>query len=367
MLILATLLDDLEQLAPPTRAADWDNVGLLLGDRAAEVQRVMTCLTVTPECTAEAIERGVQLIVSHHPILFRGVKRLTGGTPEGKMLLDLVRRDVAVYSPHTAFDNTVGGINEKLAQRLDMTACEPLRAEPSGRMCKLVVFVPDADLEKVSTALFNAGAGQIGEYRECSYRLNGTGTFFATEAANPTVGTRGRREEVPEWRLEVVCPESRVERVVTAMRQAHSYEEPAFDVYPLRVLTGRHGSGRVGRLSSPLRLEDLGRRVRESLRCGPVQLIGDVHREVERVAIVCGAGGELFQDAVKAHVDVFLTGEMRFHDYLSAQQHGVALCLPGHYATERFAVEELAVWLQGRYPQLEVFASRKEADPVHWV
>src|SRR5205085_2435360 len=178
--------------------------------------------------------------------------------------------------------------------------------------CKVVWFVPDKDLGRVSDALFAAGAGRIGEYSECSYRLSGTGTFFGSDASNPTLGEKGRREEVSEWRLEVVCPEAKVEAVVAALRQAHSYEEPAFDVYPLRPAGSKRGEGRVGVLPQPATLGDMARRVREILHSGPVQLIGDVAKTVQRVAIVCGAGGELMSDALRAKADVFLTGEMRF-------------------------------------------------------
>lgn len=363
---VADIVRFLECFAPSDLAADWDNVGLLLGDRAARVKGVMTCLTVTPESAAEAVESDAQLIVTHHPILFRGAKRLTADHPEGRMLLALARAGVAVCSPHTAFDNTRGGINELLAGRLRLTEVVPLRRREGPRQCKVVVFVPDADLARVAEALFAAGAGHIGEYRECSYRLEGTGTFFGSEAANPTVGKKGRREEVKEWRLEVVCPESRVEPVVAALRKAHSYEEPAFDIYPLRPAAAV-GEGRVGRLPRPTTLRKLARTVKGFLKSGPVQAVGDPEQEVQRVAIACGAGGEFLTDAVRARAEALLTGEARFHDYLAARAQGLGLILPGHYATERCGVEELALRLAKEWPDLEVWASQRESDPVSWV
>ncbi len=364
---VSDIVRSLEEFAPPTLAAEWDNVGLLLGDRAVPVQRVLTCLTVTPESAAEAVERDVQLIVTHHPILFRAVKRLTTATAEGKILLALIRAGVAVYSPHTAFDNTRGGINDALAHMLGLTEVTPLRRSEGARQCKVVVFVPDKDLGRVSDALFAAGAGRIGEYRECSYRLAGTGTFFATETTHPAVGEKGRREEVSEWRLEVVCPESSVEAVVAALRRTHSYEEPAYDVYPLRPERSQFGEGRVGRLAQPVALGDFARSVKAALGAGAVQTVGNTAAPVQRIALVCGAGGEFLSDAVRSRADVFLTGEMRFHDYLSARAQGVALVLPGHYATERFGIEELAGQLARQFPETEVWASRRESDPVAWL
>src|SRR5262245_14198776 len=280
---VADITAALDSLLPPELAADWDNVGLLLGDPKSDVRRIVTCLTVTPVVAEEAVEVGAQLIVTHHPILFRGVKRLTTATPEGRAVLALARAGIAVYSPHTAFDNANGGINDRLAARLGLTEVRPLRHRDAPPTCKIVVFVPESDLAKVSDAMFAAGAGVIGEYRECSFRLAGTGTFHGSDSANPTVGQKGRREEVSEWRLEVVCPASLVDTVVAAMRRAHSYEEPAFDVYPLRPGRSPVGEGRVGRLSNATTLHALTETLREQLHCGPVQVVGDLERQVQTV------------------------------------------------------------------------------------
>jgi dinuclear metal center YbgI/SA1388 family protein len=361
---VATCVDHLEQLAPPHLAAEWDNVGLLVGDPATPVERVMTCLTVTPEVVAEAIDERVHLIVTHHPVLFRPSKRLTTTTAEGRMLWGLVGAGVAVYSPHTAFDNCRGGINDIIAGRLGLTDVQPLRRlEPPGQ-CKVVVFVPEADLERVADAMFEAGAGHIGQYSQCSFRLAGTGTFFGSEESNPTIGQRGKREQVSEWRLEVLCGEAVLGNVLEAMRAAHSYEEPAYDIYPLRPTLATPGAGRVGRLPAPVPLADLARQVKSRLNAALVQVVGDSSRPVQRVAIACGAGGELLNDAVIQGADVFVTGELRFHDLLAAQAHGLAVLLPGHYASERCGVEELAKALQAKWADLRVWASRRERDPI---
>ncbi len=367
MITVAAAVEFLEQGTPLGLAAEWDNVGLLLGDRAAEVQRIMTCLTVTPASAAEAIEKSAQLIVTHHPILFRPVKRLTSATTEGRMVLALARAGVAVFSPHTAFDNAGGGINALLAGRFELRDVAPLRRRTGPRDCKLVVFVPDTDLTPVSDALFAAGAGNIGQYSQCSFRLAGTGTFFGSEASQPSVGQKGRREEVREWRLEAICPESAVERAVAAMRRAHSYEEPAYDVYPLQPQSSADGEGRIGRLPRPTRLGELGQTAKALFKSQGLGFVGDPDKLMEKVAIACGAGGEFLGDAVRGQADVFITGEVRFHDALSAQASGLALLLPGHYATERLGVETLAERLQRQWPDIEVWASGREQDPVHWM
>lgn len=369
----------LERFAPCATAADWDNVGLLLGDPAAGVARVMTCLTVTPDVTAEAVREGADLIVSHHPVLFRGAKKLTATNPDGRAVLPLLRAGIAVYSPHTAFDNCTGGINDGLCTRLGLRNVVPLTPREAPRQCKLVAFVPDADLQTVSDALFAAGAGVIGRYNECSFRLAGTGTFYGTEATNPTVGQKGRREDVSEWRLEVVVPEHLVSTAVAAMRAAHSYEEPAFDVYPLKPGTSEpgggpggnprggtslNGDGRFGELPIPTTLGELAKLAKTALSATAVQIVGDPARPVRTVALACGAAGEFLSDAIKHRTDVFLTGEMLFHDLLAARGANVGLVLPGHYATERPGVEDLAAKLAADFPGVTAWASRDERDPL---
>lgn len=364
MLKLSDITDFLERLAPLSLAETWDNVGLLLGDRGVAVSRVMTCLTVTPVTAQEAVERGAELIVTHHPVLFRPVQRLTADNPEGKTLLELIRAGIAVYSPHTAFDNAARGINDMLAERLGLSECRPLREAAGPAQVKLVVFISSGDLEPVSRAMFDAGAGTIGEYRECSFRVAGQGTFFGSDAAHPTVGQAGRREVVQEWRLEMVCPQSAVPQVIAALRQAHSYEEPAFDIYPLARPPGGTGAGRHGVLGEPMSLGKLAERVKTALGCRMVQVVGDPDRPIARVAISCGSGSELLPDACNHGCDMLLTGEASFHRRLEAEAAGIALLMAGHYATERFAVEKLAQRLRVELPELDVWSSEKEQDPA---
>ncbi len=353
----------LDRFAPAPLAADWDNTGLLLGDAAGPADQILTCLTVTPDVVAEAVEGRVGLIVSHHPVLFRGVKRLTTGDPDGRLLLPLVRAGVAVFSPHTRLDNCPGGINDGLCRRLGLTDTRPLRPKGGAKLCKLVVFTPETDLERVSEAVFAAGGGTIGNYDQCSYRVGGVGTFFPQAGANPTVGQVGRRENAPELRLEVLVPEGRVAACVAAAVAAHSYEEPAIDVYPLAGIA-HGGEGRVGELLAAVTLGELATRMKSELRASVMQAVGDPAKPVRRVAVACGAAGEFLRDAETVGADAFLTGEVRFHDALAAEASGIGLLLPGHYASERPGVEDLAGWLAGQFPLATVWASRRERDPL---
>lgn len=368
----------LEEFAPPRLAEPWDNVGLLWGDPASPADRIMTCLTLTPATAAEAVRERAGLIVSHHPVLFRAVKRIRADLVETGHLWTLARAGIAIASPHTAFDNTRGGINEGLCERLGIVEAVPLRAVASeggggsgagpGRF-KIVAFTPAEDRDAVMAAAFAAGAGVIGDYRECSFAIPGEGTFFGTEAADPAVGQKGRRETVAELRLEFVCPADRLAAALAGIRAHHSYEEPAIDVYPLHdppADPGRRsslGAGRVGRLDQPVSLAEFAAGVATALRSSCVQFVGEPTRVIRRVAVCCGAGDDFLNDATRAGADILLTGEARFHRGLEAEALGIALVTAGHHATERIGVEDLARRILARFPASTVWASRDERDP----
>lgn len=355
--------DWLETFAPLRLAESWDNVGLLWGDPHAPARRIMTCLTVTFAVAAEAIERGAQLIVSHHPILFRAVKSIRADRTETSFLWNLAKAGIAVYSPHTAFDNTKGGINDLLAERLELSDVRVLRPSPGAPTYKLVVFAPELDREGVMSAMFAAGAGRIGDYSECSFAALGQGTFFGGEGTNPTIGQAGRRETAAEWRIEVLCPSDKLDRVIKAMIAAHSYEEPAYDVHPLREPTSRDGAGRVGQLPASLSLGAFAARAAQVLNAPGTQFVGDPDYRIARVAVVCGAGDDFLDDAARAGADVLVTGEARFHRGLEAQAKGIGLVIAGHHATERPGVEALADELASAFPEAVVWASQREQDP----
>jgi dinuclear metal center YbgI/SA1388 family protein len=357
------VIQALADIAPLELAADWDNVGLLVGPRRQTVERVMTCLTITPVTAQEAVDGHADLIVSHHPVMFRAIKNLSGEDCASRVLLQLIQAGVAVYSPHTAYDNASGGINDLVAEGLGLSKVCSLR--PVETRCKLAVFVPEEAVARVSDALFEAGAGRIGRYRECSYRSPGTGTFFGGAFTSPAVGRRGTRESVAEDRLEVVCSKSQLSRALAALKRSHPYEEPAYDVYPLVTSAGdTSGEGRYGELVPAQSVEDIVGRLKTLLSVGHVDMVGEAGRVVDRVAIVCGSGGDFAMDAVERGAQVLITGEIRFHDALLAEAHQLAAIVLGHYASERFAMEKLADRLAAGFPQLSVWPSKTEQDPI---
>lgn len=355
----------LDRFAPPALAESWDNVGLIMGDPLSPLDRVMTCLTVTPTTASEAISQGAGLIVSHHPVLFKATKTLRADRPETGYLWNLARAGIAVASPHTAFDNTRGGINEILAAKVGLTNVEPLQTGPAtSKLTKVVVFTPESDREAVLSAAFAAGAGRIGDYEGCSFDLVGKGSFLPLEGANPTIGQVGTRETVEEHRLEFVCPEGRLKSVLAAVHKAHSYEEPAIDIYTLAAdPSASPGVGRIGSLAEPEPLGAFAARLSALLSAPGTQYVGDPSRPVTRVAIGCGAGDDFLSAAHRSGADVLLTGEARFHRGLEAESFGIGLITVGHHASERPGVEALSDLLASAFPDLTVWPSKSERDP----
>ena len=353
----------MEGFAPTRLAEGWDNVGLLLGDPGASVDRLMTCLTVTRDTAVEAIAEGANLIVSHHPVWFKPVQTLRADGPDG-FLWGLARAGVSIYSPHTAFDNAKGGINDFLCETLGLVDVGPLKPPMMREVHKIVVFAPSDDRDRVLSAAFGAGAGVIGGYDECSFTLEGRGTFRGGPGTRPAIGSPGNREVVIEHRIELICRPECLGAALSAIRSAHSYEEPAIDVNPVRVRDDAPGVGRIGRLEPSTTLAELARKVADLLPAPGLQYAGSPDRVVERLAVACGGADDFVGDAAGAGSDAFLTGEARYHRVLEAESRGIGLLVAGHHATEHPAVAMLAGRLGRAFPELHAWPSHREADPL---
>jgi dinuclear metal center YbgI/SA1388 family protein len=333
---------------PERDAEDWDNTGLQLGDPEDGVTAVLVCLDVTDATLDEAQARGADLVLAHHPLLFRPLTRLTPATASGRLLLRAARAGINVLAAHTNLDVAVPGTSDPVVDLLSLVDVRPLLARPPQRV-KLVTFVPAEATDGVLDALVVAGAGVIGEYDACSFRVPGTGTFRPSAAANPTVGERGVRNDVAEQRLEVVVPRPRVRAAVAALRAAHPYEEVAYDLYPLLDEPGDAGLGRVGTLPEPQTLRAVADRLATGLPAPHLRVGGDLDAPVHTVAACGGAGDSLIGAAQAAGVDVYVTGDLRHHVALDARTLGLAVIDAGHFATEaaalpafRAALERLA-------------------------
>lgn len=341
----------LEERFPLSLAEEWDRCGLQVGDLARPCRRVLVVLDL--EIKHLELLPQVDLVVTHHPLLFRPLSEIRVDTPLGQKLKALLSGDCALFSLHTPYDSARGGLGEVLASYLELSETEPLL--PRGELLKLVVFVPKGHEERVAQALFAAGAGKIGKYGHCSFRVQGTGTFLPEEGAKPFLGEIGKEEHVNEIRLETVLPAERAERVVEALLAAHPYEEVAYDLYPLSQRSPWHGLGRVGELLEPQSASEVLGRFAEKLGVSqPRIIVGPERREIRRVAICGGSGGNLIPQALAKRAELYITGEAGYHQLKEAEEAGLTVAVFGHAETERPFVRHIAGLLREAFPKLEV-------------
>ena len=358
----------LDACYPPSDAEDWDNVGLQVGDPADAVEAVLVCLDVTEATIAEAQDLGAGLLLAHHPLMFRPLDRLTPATAAGRLALAAARAGIAVAAAHTNFDVADEGTTAPIFRLLGIDDARPLQSSDGADVVKIVVFVPVDDTAAVLSAAFGAGGGAIGEYDECSFRVNGTGTFRPSADANPAVGERERRNDVAEDRVEIVVGRRRMAAVVDAIKAAHPYEEVALDVYPLvRIADESKGLGRVGDLPSPLTVADIARSLREGLPSPHLRVAGDPARQVTKVAACGGAGDSLISAALSAGAQLYVTGDLRHHVTLDALTMGLSVIDAGHYATEAAAlpalVQRLSSAASERGLKARLLASSTSTEP----
>ncbi len=351
---------------PPALAEEWDNVGLQVGNPAADVSRIAVALDPVEATLTEAISKKAELLVCHHPLIFRPLRQLTPHDETGKLVTRAVREDIAILSAHTNLDRAVGGLNDWLAEHLGLRDTEPLEAV-GGSLFKLVVFVPDEDQEAVADAIFSAGGGTIGAYDRCSYRTAGTGTFRPGTGTDPHIGQQGEDESVAEVRLETVVPQERLGRVVAKMVKAHPYEEVAYDLYPLHNERPDVGLGRIGRLAEPLPLAEYAAQVKSRLAADHLRIVGPGDQRIAKVAVCGGSGASLLSTAARKGADLLVTGDIKYHDARIAESLGVALVDAGHFATEQIAVagltQRLRKMIEDKGFEIEVLPLTCEQDP----
>ncbi|MHB9026846.1 MAG: Nif3-like dinuclear metal center hexameric protein [Armatimonadota bacterium] len=362
-LTISDIQRELERLAPPALAESWDNVGLLVGDPRREVSTVLVALDATAGALEQAAARDAELLVVHHPLIFTGLKRLVEDGGIAGLVNRLIREGRGLLALHTNLDSAPGGLNHYVSALLDLRECRPLIPSAARPLLKLVVYVPETHMDAVRTAICRAGAGQIGNYAECTFGAPGIGTFRPEEGTTPYIGTPGGElERVREVRLETVAPRANLGPVLTAMFAAHPYEEVAYDLIPLENAVPGAGLGCIGELPSSTTAGDFLAKVREVLRAGRAVLIGDAGRPVKTVALCTGAGSDFLEYARGAGADLYLTGEVKHHAALLARQQGLAVIDAGHFATERPAVDLLADYLTAHFSELAVVKA-EESDP----
>ena len=376
MTTVADCLSAIDRLAPFRLAEQWDNVGLVLGDRRQEVRRVLVSLDLSDAVCDEAAEVGADLHFTHHPPLFKNVERMTADTSAGRLALRVLNDRRSLIAAHTNLDAARGGLCDILAGMAGMQdlpaggnapageGTRPLQQSPPAWRYKVVVFVPPEAMEAVRAAAFAAGAGRIGHYTECSFSAEGEGTFLPGDAAHPAVGRKGARSTVRERRIEMLIDDRRIGAVAAAIKHAHPYEEPAIDVYPLHGAASGVGVGRVGRLARPSPLGDLADRVRQALGLATIGVAGDPGRVVERVALVTGSGSGVLEAVFESGAQVYLTGELKYHEVEDLAARGVSAILGGHYRTERIPLDAWTPRLAAELPGVDVRLSQRERESL---
>ena len=370
--LLADVVAVLDGWYPPAWAEPWDAVGTVCGDPADPVRRVLLAVDPVHEVVAEAVEWGADLLVVHHPLLLKAVHSVAADTPKGRLVHTLVRENIGLHVCHTNADSPPGGVSEALADALGLTDVRPLDPDPADPLDKIVVFVPHDDVDRMIDALAAAGAGRLGDYDRCSFVSTGTGSFRPLSGANPTIGRVGEQEQVPETRVEMVLPRERRSAVVAALRAAHPYEEPAFDLLEQAELPGPRGSGRLGRLPEPQSLADFADRVVAALppTRSVARVAGDPDRQVSSVAVCGGAGDFLLDRARSVGADVYVTSDLRHHPASELRAHAhadpqtPALVDVPHAAAEWTWLPVLAERLRRALPTtVEVRVSATSTDP----
>lgn len=357
------VMQKLERLAPPALKEDWDNIGLQIGDPDAEVKRVLLALTPSLTVVQEAVKKDVDLIVTHHPFIFKGVKTLRTDTAIGRMSQLCLKHDVALYAAHTNLDIAENGVNDVLAERLGLVDIEGLAETQARPRYKVVVFVPHSHLDAVKDAMFAAGAGKQGAYGSCSWSVSGQGQFCPLDGAEPYLGHVGAVEQVEEVRLEMLVDPVSLHAVLSALRKAHPYEEPAFDVLVNEGSVVRESLGRVGRLPEAKPFLDWLADVKSALALPVVTYAGPADGMVERVALCGGSAAEFLGAAKQSGADVYVTGDMKYHDAQQAVELGIPMVDVSHYAGERPVLEKLAAYLSmACESELDVMISQDEEN-----
>ncbi|HWO59529.1 MAG TPA: Nif3-like dinuclear metal center hexameric protein [Umezawaea sp.] len=366
---LGQVVAALEAVYPPKTAESWDAVGLVCGDPAEPVTRVLCVVDVTETVVDEAIEVGAELIVAHHPLMLRGVTGVPANDPKGRLVHRLIRAGVALFSAHTNADAADPGVSDALAALLGLTVTGPLSPNPVPPLDVLTTFVPHADAKDVLAALHAAGAGRIGDYRDAAFTVAGTGQFRPVDGANPAIGTLGTLEHVDETRVEVVLERRLRNQVVTALRAAHPYEEVALNLHEMADLPSTTGIGRIGELPAPETLRAFTQRVADALpeTVWGVRAAGDPDRMIQRVAVCGGAGDSYLTAATKAGVDAYVTSDLRHHpasDHLAQGPDAPALVDVAHYASEWPWCEQAAGVVRAAFGgTVEALVSTRRTDP----
>jgi dinuclear metal center YbgI/SA1388 family protein len=354
----------LEQLAPPSFQESYDNAGLIIGSPEMEVTGTLICLDLSLTVIQEAKEKNCNLIISHHPVIFQGLKKINGNSSTEQIVIELIRENIASYAIHTNLDNTKEGINKKLAQSLFLTNTTFLLPQPH-QLRKLVTFCPLKDAEKVRAALSEAGAGAIGNYDSCTFNVAGTGTFRANDLANPYVGKKNQLHHEAEIRIETIFPKYLQQPLISTLLSTHPYEEVAYDIYPLENEGAFAGSGIIGDLPKKMPVASFLEFIKKQFKTNTLKYCRGKQASISKVAICSGAGSFLIHKALSSGADAYISADLKYHDFQSMEQQ-LLLIDAGHFETEVCVKDLLRVALSEKFPNFALLISSKEKNPVNY-
>jgi dinuclear metal center YbgI/SA1388 family protein len=361
---ISDLTSYIQNFAPLSLQEEYDNAGLLVGDPSWECTGILCTLDVTEEVVVEAVRKKCNCIVAHHPLIFRGLKKITGNTQVEKTVIAAIKNDVAIFAAHTNLDNVINGVNGKIADKLGLNNRKVV--EPKGSVLqKLYTFVPPADLDRVRDALFAAGAGDISRYSECSFTHPGMGTFKPGEGTDPYSGTIGVRQNVHETRLEVILPGYRRSAVLQALFKAHPYEEVAYDLVDLENEHEGTGAGLIGDMDAPVTELELLTLLSTQFNNGTIRHTQFTGKKIKTVAVCGGAGSFLISRALSLGADAYVTGDVKYHEFFGAEGR-MLICDIGHYESEQFTTDLFIELLEQKFPTFAVLKSEVRTNPVHY-
>ena len=354
----------LEQIAPPAYQESYDNATLITGNREAYVSGIVCSLDCTEDVVREAIELGANMIVAHHPIVFKGLKSLTGKNYVERTIILAIQNNIAIYAIHTNLDHVAHGVNKRISDRLGLVKTRILQPKKQ-LLSKLVFFVPEENKEAVLSAIYNAGAGKIGEYSNCSFQMRGQGTFTPSQKANPAIGERGKPQTEEEIRIEVLVANHLLPGVIQAMKKAHLYEEVAYYVQLLENENQEVGAGMVGELSESMDELEFLDHLKEKMNLTVIKHTALLGKKIGKVAVCGGAGIFLLSDAKKSGADVFITADVKYHEFFDAESK-LILCDIGHYESEIFTKLLLGEILSQNFPNIALYFTRVVTNPTSY-
>jgi dinuclear metal center YbgI/SA1388 family protein len=361
---ISEIISVLERLAPTVLQESYDNAGLLTGDASWECRAVICTLDCTEEIVEEAIKKNCNLIVAHHPIIFGGLKKITGRNYVEKTIIKAIKNDIAIYAIHTNLDNIITGVNSKIADKLGLTNRKIL-SNKSSTIKKLFTFVPVEHINVVRDAIFNAGGGHIGNYSEASFSVEGLGTFKGGEGTNPFVGKPGQRHEERELKVEIIFPSWLQDKILSALIKSHPYEEVAYDMVSLDNTHQEIGAGIFGDLANPMKEQDFLTMLKRQFGLKIVRHTRLLQKEVRKVAVCGGAGSFLVTKALAAGAQAYVTADMKYHEFFDANDR-MLICDIGHYESEQFTIDLLAEHLQQKFPTFAVLKPDHTTNPVYY-